>query len=338
MKEKVKEMTHEDNLAVWQKGLLAEKGVSLKEIMKQCNCDKRTADQDLLIIKSLIATTGARIESEGIMTKRYRLSQEVNVLALYAQSKVAVPYRDLMNLLTRSRGLLSTGFFTEISSVYDEIMSTTNTDDKPIEFESNINESVAMPYFTEIFKALRKEALLVTRHHSTNPNKSEDVILHPEYLKEYNSEWYVFGNISEETEGKPVCGRIPLSMIDNITSPATPVAFIPTGKTSADYFSMLSEVIGVEVDPNCKREVIQLRVSTRMFHRIHNNPIHSSQKDAPSLDVPGYKGLTIEVRRNKELMRTLLNMGSDVEVVSPKHIRNSVKKELAKNMKLYQEV
>lgn len=336
LKEKMEELSFKQRLEVWQNGLLSENGISYSEIKKRCLCDNDLARQDMRRIKALLNGSGIKIEESGTFRKSYRLSQSIDLLSLHAQSQVAVPYRDLIKLLTHSRGLLSNSFFADISSVYDNIISSCETDDKTIEFESNINESIAMSCFSDIYKALRKDVLLITRHHPVNPENTFNVILHPEYLKEYNSEWYVFGNISNSDDEAPQLGRIPLSLIDDVDEPSEQIPFIPTGYTSSDYHQMLGEIIGVELDNNCELETICLRISTKIFHRIVNNPIHHTQKYAPELNTPGNKGIKIRVRRNKELIRTLLNLGSDVEVVSPVKLRNSIKKELNRNLKQYQ--
>lgn len=336
LKEKMDELSYKQRLEIWQKGLLSEKGISYSEIKKKCLCDDDLARQDMRRIKVLLTGTGIKIVESGTFRKSYRLSQNTDLLSLHAQSQVAVPYRDLIKLLTHSRGLLSNSFFADISSVYDSIMSSCDTDDKTIEFESNLNESTAMSCFSDIYKALRNDVLLVTRHHPVNPENTFNVILHPEYLKEYNSEWYVFGNISNSVDEAPQMGRIPLSLIDDVDEPSEQISFIPTGLSSTDYHQMLGEIIGVELDPNCELETICLRISTRIFHRIVNNPIHHTQKYAPEYNSSGYKGIKITVRRNKELIRTILNMGSDIEVISPVKLRNSIKKELNRNLKQYQ--
>lgn len=336
LKEKMDELLYKERLKVWQEGLLSKDGISYSKIKKMCLCDSELARQDIKRIKGLLIGTDAKIIDTGGFKKTFKLSQPADLLSLYAQSKVAVPYRDLLKLLIHSHGLLSNSFFSEISTVYDEIISSCENQDKTIEFESNINETSSMSHFSDIYKALRKDVLLVTRHNPVNPENSYNVILHPEYLKEYNSEWYVFGNISDSVDSEPQMGRIPLAFIDDIDELPDPIPFVQTGYTSSDYHQMLGEIIGVEFDRNCELETVCLRVSTKMFHRIIHNPIHHSQKIVPELNKPGFKGIQIEVRRNKELIRTILNMGSDVEVVSPIKLRNSIRKELLKNLKSYQ--
>lgn len=72
-----------------------------------------------------------------------------------------------------------------------------------------------------------------------------------------------------------------------------------------------------------------------MFQRLMNKPLHPSQSTCKELNTKGFKGMKISVKYNIELMRAILNLGPDIEVVEPAHIRKRVIKNLQKALKLY---
>ena len=339
-----------ERIEIWNELLNTPDGTTCDEFCKRCALKKGKgsrldyqdiARQDKVVIRRLLRGTGVKLMEEteksgkkGPGVERFHLSENINLIGLYEQDAVKKPYQELMKLLVNSSGLLSKKFLAEVSEVYGSIMDNTDDDNTLVDFESSYNPDAEMQNFTEIYPALRKKVLLIDYHNANKPDNIFTKILYPEYLKEYKSQWFVIGNIADDDEDvNPHLGRIPLSMIDYIDELER--EFIPTGMLPKDYATMFEEIVGVERDLNCPVEEIKLRVSSKMYPYIKQSPLHCSQTDCKELDGKGFKGIEIHARKNKELIRSLLYFGSDIEVVSPQHLRSAVKRELNKAMKKY---
>lgn len=328
-------------LAIWQKCLTRPEGVTYDDI--ECEIDKdasyellETLRQDLKYIKELLRESSAELVVSKIKGKNvYSISGEVDLLDLHYGRILGKPSRDIVNFITRCRGLLPEDVFSELSDTYRKIIENKRENAQIVSFDSDYDSTSEMSYFLDIYNVINKKALQLVRHKWGDENEKEELILYPEYLKQYNSQWFVFGIVSTlEGECSERCCRIPLNLIEEIKP--LPTNKYPFRKSGTDYIDLFDEIVGVEYDSNCELERVQFYISYAMYKRIKANPIHWSQKDDKSLvRKPGFKGMSIEVRRNKELIRTLLSYGKDIIIVSPIKLRNQMKREMNKALKNY---
>lgn len=334
-----------ERLRIWQELLTQPEGTNYEEFCRRCAKQsgvnyveyEEQARKDLTNIKQLLETTDAEIVTFTVNRKKQiRLSSEVDLLELFNNGKVVRPYQELLHLLTRMNGFLPQEFLSELSSVYKSIAETKNEEERIVSFDTDYSIMAEMRYFAEIYQAISKQGLLVTRHRVGFPELTEKVILYPEYLKQYNSEWHVMGILAdpEQEDAPQICGRIPLMNIDFVEK-LSPKEY-PFQKSGTDYTEYFDEIIGVEYDKHCALETVKLRVSREIYNRLQNNPLHSTQRDCKELNSRYTKGIMITVRKNKELIRTLLNLGKDVEVVAPEKLRRQLARELKATLKYYE--
>lgn len=174
-------------------------------------------------------------------------------------------------------------------------------------------------------------------HHPVNkPDQVVEGILYPEYLKQYQSNWYAFGMFVAK-EGTPEFLKLPLNNISRygeVDSKEYP--FIKS--SIEDYEEYFDDIIGVDNPAQNEVESIKFRISNRMYQRLRNKPLHPTQKNCKEIDSPGFKGMEICVKYNIELMRTILRLGADIEIVEPAHIKKRVIKELNKTLRQYKEI
>lgn len=333
-----------ERLRIWQALLEKPEGTNYTEFCQECAKQsgvgsvyyEEQARQDITIIKQLLSSTDVELVTEKINKKsQFFLSSDVDLLTLFNNNKVVRPYQELLNLLTRMNGFLPQEFLSELSTIYKSIAETKNDNEKVVSFETDYSIMAEMRYFAEIYQAIGKHGLMVTRHRVGFPELKEKVILYPEYLKQYNSEWHVMGVLanSDQENAPLICGRIPLMNIDHVEK-LSPKKY-PFQTSGIDFTEYFDEIIGVENDEHCELEEVKLRVSREIYNRLQNNPLHSTQRDCKELNLKGAKGIIINVRKNKELIRTLLNLGKDVEVVAPDKLRRQIARELRATLKHY---
>lgn len=135
---------------------------------------------------------------------------------------------------------------------------------------------------------------------------------HPQYLKQYNHRWYVFG----VTTGYPESvSNFPLDRIKNLT-PITD-SYINSDIDWNEYFD---DVVGVSIPPKSEVEEVHFLVHGKTGRYIESNPIHSSQRqkwtDEETLDV------RLMVKINYELNRMLLSYADSITILAPEKLKN----------------
>lgn len=334
--------TFRERLAIWQTKLQEPNGVCYSDIERAIagegglpaeKSDTLRKDKER-IIRMLIENGVKLIDVRRGGVHYFSLSEPVDLMHIYYRQKANRPTKEILTLLTKMRGFLPDEFLSDLSDTYRDIVENDSGNIQVIAFEKDCEIMAEMKYFSMIYKAINKDALLITRHYINNPGRKETFVFYPEFLKQYNSQWYVLGMASlvqdKETHGLM---RICLPMIDSAeVLDRDKYPFVPSGINYFDYFD---EIIGVELDGHCECETVRLAVSNKIFNHLQNNPLHSSQTRDRAIDKPGFKGISIEVRRNKELIRTIMNYGKDMEVISPARLRNQIKRELKKSLERY---
>ncbi len=337
-------LTKEERFEVWSEYLSKEGGVTqtemenvfaLKDSAREGDKISYNVRKDLSHIRKLLKWKGLTLLEIGKKNKRLKLNESVDLKKLLQEEKVSQPYKDLMEVLLSSTGLLPDSFLGEICSVYRE-MSENTMQSKSISFDADYDLMVdSMDIFSEIYKALNKHAIWISHHPVNKPDCFVEGIFYPEYLKQYRSNWYAFGMFEDDGGKEPVFQKIPINNIDDYDDErCNSYPFVHSN--IVNYEEYFDDIIGVENPEANKVETIKFRISNRMFQRIKNKPLHSSQLMCRELDTAGYKGMKLNVKYNIELLRTILNLGADIEIVEPVHIRKRVKQVLMKTLKMYE--
>ena len=159
--------------------------------------------------------------------------------------------------------------------------------------------------------------------------ESIEVILHPQYLKEYNDRWFVLGQIADETL------EVKSYPIDRITSEIIEVNDIqyepaPLGL----YKEYFKDIVGVIHTKNRKAYDIVIRTHSAYHHGlVTTKPFHHSQEERLPYGVhdDGESGeITMHVEPTIEIMGKIISLGENLEVVSPIGVRQQVADIVAK--------
>jgi hypothetical protein len=152
----------------------------------------------------------------------------------------------------------------------------------------------------------------------------QEVIICPYYVKQYNNRWFLFCF----NEVYQSISNYPLDRIESITELAD--NFEPSDINWMDYFE---DVIGVTKPEELDIELIKLKFSEHRINYALTKPLHSTQK-IDRTDETG-RTVTIEVIPNSELYQLLLSFGADLEVITPKIVRDQMKEKIAKMKQIY---
>ena len=228
--------------------------------------------------------------------------------------------KEAMLMLTRFKGMPSFEWIGEIISRLEDKFHLVGNSESVIGFEQN-QYLKGLEFLSEIFNSIVNHQSLRILY---NNFKGEEKvwIIHPYYLKQYNTRWFLFGMNNEYRN----ITNVPLDRIVAIEQ--APVEYIATDIDFEEYFD---DIIGVTFSKDKDLVSVQLKFSESRFPYITSKPIHWSQK---VVDADNYI-IEIDVIPNKELTALLLSYGSDVEVLAPESVRNDIKTIIEDSFKKY---
>lgn len=154
----------------------------------------------------------------------------------------------------------------------------------------------------------------------------------PQFLKEYNGRWHLYGS----AEGKVIdlaLDRIvgkPEEMPDKTYQQAEP-----------GYFHELyKDIVGFTHDARDKVIDVVVRAHSKyVFMLMDTKPIHNSQRIAKDYgiheDGQEYGDFTFHIEVNTEFIARILQMGQDLEIISPDSVRKMIKEKIGKMADLY---
>ena len=157
---------------------------------------------------------------------------------------------------------------------------------------------------------------------------------HPQFLKEYNGRWFVFG----EADREPFKAyNVPLDRIVGEVTTIDNVEYIPAEK--GFYQQFFKDIIGVTHEKEAKVEEVVIRTKTEYLHGLlMTKPLHHSQKETlPFGEYPdGFYGeVILTIEPNREFLGKVLAYGQYLEVMQPQPLREQIKEILKKQLDQY---
>lgn len=203
-------------------------------------------------------------------------------------------------------------------------------DDRPVEtagpyvsFENNVAFSGNI-HFATLLEAIINRHPLKIRYKPFKHKVASEKVIHPYHLKQYNSRWFLFAFDSgmptsswaqQETGNAISC--FALDRILRIT--LSKGTYIPT---DVDFTTYFDNVMGVTVNDSMLVEQITLRVSASRYPYVETKPFSENQRTI-SHDETSYT-IRFPMKINNELIAKILSYGSDIEVIRPLHLRETI--------------
>ena len=160
------------------------------------------------------------------------------------------------------------------------------------------------------------------------------LIFHPQFLKEYNGRWFVFG----EADREPYQAyNVPLDRIVSEVCEVNDVSYIPAPK--GFYQEFFKNIIGVTHERDAKVEEVTIRTKSEYLHGLLlTKPLHHSQKETLPFgehNCQWYGEVRLTIEPNRELRGRILLYGENLEVISPQSLREQIKDTLTKQIAQY---
>ena len=163
-----------------------------------------------------------------------------------------------------------------------------------------------------------------------------ELTFHPQFLKEYNGRWFVFGEANREPYQ---AYNVPLDRIVGEVSEVSDVEYIPAPK--GFYQDFFNNIIGVTHEKGAKVEEVIIRTKTEYQHGLLlTKPLHHSQKETlpfGEYEAGNYGEVRLTIEPNRELRGRILLYGENLEVISPMSLREQIKEILRRQMQQYSE-
>jgi predicted DNA-binding transcriptional regulator YafY len=179
-----------------------------------------------------------------------------------------------------------------------------------------------------IYNAITYKKVLSIKYFPFSTEQPENIEIHPYFLKQYNSRWFLFGY---DTDWKRPDRNLALDRIISIKE---------TNKkyhdnTSINWNDYFDDIIGVTIPTGSKVEKVVLLFHGITGKYIETKPLHGSQKSK------WIEENTFEVRfdliLNYELQQLILSYGESVKVISPPFLKEIITTRLRKAIDQYSE-
>lgn len=221
-------------------------------------------------------------------------------------------------------------------TIADEIAAVLEKLENKIQFSSDLLKPVIgfenAPFalgsenLVDIYRAIIGKAVLKIKYRHFRASESQEQIIHPYYLKEYNNRWFLFGWSDQNN-------RVENMALDRMESiKATSGAY--RENTVFDPSTYFADIVGVTYSKGAPVENIELLFSKDRAPYISTKRIHTSQQEIRKYaDGKVLIGLSLII--NKELIALILAFGNDVEVKSPETLREGIREYLEKAIAHY---
>lgn len=162
--------------------------------------------------------------------------------------------------------------------------------------------------------------------------------MHPHYLKEYNSRWFLFGYVFEES-GFPKIYNFALDrIIYRKEGDIQKHQMVKCERAPRNFYQeYFKDIVGVSRSEGGIVQTITIRTKDFIVHNlIRTKPIHASQKETIPFDKENLVGeFTIQVIPNIELQTRLLSYGPGLYLTSGGKVQQDMRNAINKMKALY---
>ncbi len=278
------------------------------------------------VLKALERTRPGCIKDNGLSKgKAYRyIGDNDDPLSEERKAVVQKSVEDYVAFCKASAGILPASWF---SSFFEntQILLDTNRESKDGEVricsgaEQNLTNIDLLPVF---YKAIANKQVLQFDYQPFG-QEPFTLVFHPQFLKEYNGRWFVFGDADREPYQ---AYNVPLDRIIGDISYIKGIEYIPAEK--GFYQQYFKNIIGVTHEEDTKVEQVVIRTKSEYQHGLLlTKPLHHSQKETlPFSEHDGqwYGEVTLTIEPNRELRGKILMYGEGLEVMEPLLLREQI--------------
>lgn len=274
------------------------------------------------------------------------IGKDDDPLAAERQAIVQKSVEDYVEFCKASAGIMPASWF---SSFFENTQLLLDTERESeggnalirSSLEQNLTNIHLLPLF---YKAITDHQVLRFSYQRFG-QKPFELTLHPQFLKEYNGRWFVFGyaerirvNENGETTTEIFNSyNVPLDRIVGEVSMIDNIDYIPA--EPGFYQQFFKDIIGVTHEKGTKVETVVIRTKTEYQHGLLlTKPLHYSQKETLPFgehEDGMYGEVTLTIEPNRELRGRILMYGENLEVMSPQSLREQILDIIKRQLEAY---
>lgn len=289
------------------------------------------------VLKALNNKMPGCIVDNGLSKGRaYRyIGKSEDPLSEERKAVVQKSLEDYVTFCKASAGIMPTSWF---SSFFEntQLLLDTNREEESGDglirssLEQNLTNIHLLPVF---YKAITDKKVLQFSYQRFG-QEPFTLTFHPQFLKEYNGRWFVFG----EADREPYQAyNVPLDRIVGEVSEVDNVEYISAPK--GFYQEFFKNIVGVTHEKGAKVEEVVIRTKTEYQHGLLlTKPLHHSQQESRPYgehDGQWYGEIKLMIETNRELRGRILLYGENLEVISPQSLREQLKDIIKQQMTQY---
>jgi predicted DNA-binding transcriptional regulator YafY len=231
---------------------------------------------------------------------------------------------ETLSVLTRFKGMPQFEWIEEMLIRVESTFNLKGNNKSIVGFEQNPYLK-GLNYFTDLFNSIQYKRVISLKYKSFKQIEQIEIILHPYYLKQYNSRWFLFGYNEKEN----AISNLALDRIIEIKE----INKTYIENDSTDFEEYFDDVIGVTFFNNIEPKKILLQISKKLWPYIETKPIHGSQKIKEINEE--YVIIELELQINYELASLIFSLGEEVKVIAPEKLKKIIKNKAETLLKKY---
>lgn len=299
----------------WKKILEKVNEALIADNPKSSGIGKTTLYEDLKNIEYKIYNIEIEKIKEGKTTYLRYANPNDSINSQPLSDQEGKKIKDAIMVISRFKGLPQFEWIYEIIPVLESKMGLIEMEKEIISFESNLDYT-GSKHISALYAAIQNRKVVKLSYQSFKNPFPIEIEIHPQYLKQYNSRWFVMSFIDEWGE-KPQINA--LDRIIEIEESNTEYQSIVDFNWQ-DYFS---DMVGVSRPDSEVVEVKILITDEIEASYINTKPLHQTQKKLKKVDA-GYE-TSIFVIPNIELEKLVLSFGENVKILSPGSLKEKIK-------------
>lgn len=283
---------------------------------------KSTFYEDLKYMETVLYKNEIEIERirEGKKVYFRYLNPNISVNMQLLDAREIEVIKSSVSVMSKFRGVPQFEWLNEMIPILESKFGLLGCDKEIISFESNVDYSGSI-FISPLFNAIFNKRVTKITYQDFKSPVAYDVEVYPQYLKQYNSRWFLIGLQKERGDELRTYA---LDRIKNIQEMRGKYIELK----NFDWDNYFSDMIGVSRIETKPIEVQLLILDSEQASYIETKPLHQTQKKMKKVE-NGYQ-TSIFVIPNYELEKLILSFGERIVVMSPEDLRLRLKEKIKK--------
>lgn len=285
----------------------------------EVSVSRRTILDDIKFMKSLAGYDAPILSVQDGKKVYYQYEDhDFSILKKPLSTKEIENLNEALQILNRMKNLPGFDWVDSIMAKINSGLDLQNSERKIISFEEN-EFLVGSEFLSPLYQFILSKNTVKVSYQSFKSDKPVTIVFSPQFLKQYNNRWFVFGINNDYGNVQ----NLALDRIRNLSTSKTPYQ-----EPIFDYDEYFEDIIGVTNDLDKKPIKVIIELSEEVAPYIMTKPMHGSQKIKGNI-------LTLEVKHNQELETLLLSHGERIKILEPETLAETLKARISKQFQQY---